>query len=62
LIGTNGISKVGYSTPDLKEGVIKKTAIEHSKRSYVLSDTSKWDMTSSFVFAPLDQAVWISET
>ncbi len=61
FIGTNGISKVGYSTPDLKEGAMKKTAIEHSKQAYVLSDTSKWDVTSSFVFAPLDQAVWISE-
>jgi DeoR family transcriptional regulator, fructose operon transcriptional repressor len=61
FIGTNGISTVGYSTPDHKEGAMKKVAIERSKRAYVLSDTSKLDVTASFVFASLDKAIWISE-
>lgn len=61
FIGTNGIAEVGYSTPDLKEGIIKKVAIERSRQAYVLSDTSKNDKITSFVFATRDQATWINE-
>lgn len=61
FLGTNGMSEIGYSTPDQREGVIKKTVIERSRVAFVVSDSSKKDKTASYVFATLDQATLISE-
>jgi len=61
FIGTNGISENGYSTPDVKEGTLKKLVILHSRNKYVLSDSSKEGKTTAYVFAKLDQATLINE-
>jgi len=61
FIGTNGVSEIGYSTPDPREGLIKKTVIDRSRYTYVLSDTSKQGKTTSFVFASPKEATLITE-
>lgn len=55
--GTNGISiKKGFSTPDIKEAMVKKKSMENCKKCYVLADESKFEQISSITFAPLEQA------
>jgi DeoR family transcriptional regulator, fructose operon transcriptional repressor len=61
FIGTNGISENGYSTPDIKEGMLKKLVIKQSRNKYVLSDSSKEGKTTAYVFAKLDQVTLINE-
>lgn len=61
FIGTNGVSELGYSTPDVKEGILKRQVIQNSRKSYILGDKSKKDKTTAFIFAQLDQATWIHE-
>lgn len=51
FIGTNGISEVGYSTPDIREGILKQAVVSHSRHSYIVADRSKFEKTTSFVFA-----------
>ncbi len=61
FIGTNGVSQAGYSTPDLKEGAIKKQAIIQSRKRYVVSDSSKQNKTTSYIFASLTECELVSE-
>lgn len=61
FIGTNGLTKNGYNTPDIKEGLIKKTAIKQSTKSYVLADKSKEHVETAFTFASRDECKWINE-
>ncbi|MFP4078558.1 MAG: DeoR/GlpR family DNA-binding transcription regulator [Candidatus Izemoplasmataceae bacterium] len=51
FMGTNGISKAGYSTPDIKEGTLKKEVIAHSRKRYVLSDQTKMNLTTAYIFS-----------
>ena len=54
FIGTNGISLGhGYTTPDIEEAFIKSLAIDHSYVSYVLADSSKFDLVKANHFAEL---------
>lgn len=61
FIGANGISEVGYSTPDIREGILKKSVINRSRTAYILADKSKYDKTTSFVFASRKECVLITE-
>lgn len=61
FIGANGVSETGYSTPDLKEGMIKKAVIVNSRMAYVLADQSKLGKVTSFIFSERKQAKWIHE-
>lgn len=61
FIGTNGYSPVGYSTPDLKEGAVKKQAIAQSRKHYVVTDKSKENKTTSYLFAVLNECELITE-
>jgi DeoR family fructose operon transcriptional repressor len=61
FIGANGINEVGYSTPDIREGIVKKTAVKQSRTSYVVADSSKYDKVTSFIFADRDECVLITE-
>ena len=55
--GTNGISvSKGYSTPEIKEAMVKKYSMKNCKRCYILADASKFDQLSSVKFADFDQA------
>lgn len=60
FMGTNGISKAGYSTPDIKEGTLKKRVIEHSRKRYVLSDRTKMNLTTAYIFASRDECELIT--
>lgn len=61
FIGTNAISEIGYSTPDIREGVLKKQVAKNSRRSFILGDTSKVGKVTSFIFARVDECELISE-
>lgn len=55
--GTNGISQQrGFSTPDLKEAMVKKKSMENCKDCYVLADESKFGRIFSVTFAPFESA------
>lgn len=59
--GTNGVNrKVGFTTPDVKEAMVKKTAMEHCAKRYVLCDTSKFSQISSVKFADFANAFIIT--
>lgn len=59
--GTNGINvKVGFSTPDVKEAIVKKTAMKHCAKRYVLSDPSKFSRISCVKFADFANAFIIT--
>lgn len=62
FIGTNAISKEGgLLTPDIQEAAVKKKAMNQSRNTFVLADSSKLDKTSKIRFGTLDQAVLICE-
>ena len=61
FMGTNGIGlKEEFTTPDVNEALLKKEAINRSKKVYVLSDASKFNKISSITFGSLDKAIIIT--
>ena len=59
--GTNGVSlQKGYSTPELKEAMVKKKSMENCKECFVLADESKFNQISSVTFAPFEGATVIT--
>ena len=55
--GTNGISmQQGFSTPELREAMVKKKSMENCRERYVLVDNSKFNYISSVTFAPFESA------
>lgn len=55
--GTNGISlQKGFSTPEVKEAMIKKKSMENCRECYILSDASKFDQISSVTFGDFEEA------
>lgn len=61
FVGANGVTKEGFNTPDIKEGLVKKTVIGQSRKKYILADTSKEHVETAFIFARRDDCQWISE-
>ncbi len=62
FFGTNGVTrKNGCTTPDTSEAMVKRTAMEQCKNSYVLCDSTKFDNISSVTFAHFDEATIITE-
>ena len=62
FFGANGIStKAGYSTPDYNEGLVKSEALLHSKKAYILADSSKFNRISPITFAKLSSATIITD-
>lgn len=60
--GTNGISiKNGYTTPEIKEAMVKKKSMQQCKEKYILADGSKFNQISSIKFAEYDDAKIITE-
>lgn len=54
FFGTNGISKTaGFTTPDMNEALVKKTAMCQCMKSFIVSDHSKFNMVSSVTFSSL---------
>lgn len=59
--GCNGISiQKGFSTPEVREALVKKKSMENCKERYVLADESKFNQIFSVVFAPFSSATVIS--
>ena len=55
--GANGVSvQNGFSTPDVKEAMIKKKSMENCQERYILCDSSKFSKTSCVTFAPFERA------
>ncbi|MDO4295289.1 MAG: DeoR/GlpR family DNA-binding transcription regulator [bacterium] len=51
FFGTNGISRTaGFTTLDIKEAAVKRCAMEHSLRRYVLGDGKKFDQIAPVSF------------
>ncbi len=62
FFGTNGISKTdGFTTPDMNEALIKKTAMGQCRQCFVLSDHSKFGNVSSITFAPFHGATILTD-
>lgn len=59
--GSNGISRQkGFSTPEVKEAMVKKKSMENCKECYVLADASKFNQVSSVSFASFESATIIT--
>lgn len=55
--GTNGVTiKNGFSTPDVKEAMVKMKSMGKTKERYVLCDSSKFSRISSVTFADFESA------
>ncbi|MCM1272874.1 MAG: DeoR/GlpR family DNA-binding transcription regulator [Clostridium sp.] len=62
FVGVNGISLTGgYTTPDKNEAIVKRTVIENSCKTYIVSDHSKLDKVSGVTFADIREAGLISD-
>lgn len=60
--GANGISlECGFTTPDLKEAIIKKMSMERAKERFVLADNSKFHFLSCATFWSFDAATIITD-
>lgn len=55
--GTNGVSlTAGFSTPDVKEAMVKRAAMLNCARCYVLCDSSKFSQISCVKFGDFANA------
>lgn len=55
--GANGVSlQRGFSTPELKEAMVKRKSMENCKERYVLADQSKFNQISSVTFGEFESA------
>ena len=62
FFGANGIStKAGFTTPDINEALIKRKAMEKTKRRYLLSDSQKFGIVSLVSFSPITNAVILTD-
>ncbi len=63
FFGTNSIgAKSGFSTPDMEEAMVKKKAMEHCRKCYVLADSSKFSQLAAIRFADFESAEVITTT
>ena len=59
--GANGISPAfGFSTPEVKEALIKRAAMQRTHDKFVVSDPSKFSNLSSVTFAEFSDATIIT--
>ena len=57
FFGTNGVTKEqGFTTPEVKEALIKRRAMEQTKKAYVLADASKFGEISTVTFGAFTDA------
>ena len=48
--------KNGFTTPDVKEAMVKRKAVQKTKKKYILCDSSKFSQVSSVTFADFESA------
>ena len=59
--GANGVSlQRGFSTPELKEAMVKRKSMENCRDCYILADESKFSQIASVTFAPFEKATVIT--
>lgn len=59
--GTNGVHvDNGYTTPEIKEAMVKRKSMQNCKDKFVLADVSKFSQISSVKFADFSQAIVIT--
>ncbi len=59
--GANGVSlQKGFSTPELKEAMVKRKSMENCRDCYILADESKFSQISSVTFAQFEKAIVIT--
>ena len=57
FFGTNGLCiNEGFTTPELKEALVKQTALQKTRDAYVLADHSKYNKVSCVTFGKIDEA------
>lgn len=64
FFGTNGVNmKLGYTTPDVREALIKRVAIENTQlgRRYILADHDKFGLSSAVTFSDFGGTVIITD-
>ncbi|WP_054957874.1 DeoR/GlpR family DNA-binding transcription regulator [Paenibacillus dakarensis] len=62
FIGTNGIDvKMGYTTPDPEEALLKRTAHNASGETYVLADSSKFGKITFAKMFDLEEATLVTD-
>lgn len=62
FLGTNGISpEGGFTTHDIDEAAVKRTAAERGYITYVLADHSKFNKTAAVSFAGISKACIITD-
>ena len=61
FFGTNGVTeKNGYTTPEVKEAMVKANAIRHCKKTFILADESKFGEISAVSFCSYSEATVIT--
>lgn len=61
FFGTNGISRqAGFTTPDIEEAMVKKSAMERCRNRYILADSSKFSQICPVTFGKFSDAVIIT--
>jgi len=54
FFGSNGVDiERGFTTPDIREAMVKEEALNRCKKRFVLCDKSKFDKVSSITFAEI---------
>lgn len=62
FLGINGITlRQGFTTPDPEEAAIKRRAAERAYLTFVLADSSKFELVSAVTVLPLEKATIITE-
>lgn len=62
FFGANGVSRsAAFTTPDVNEALVKKTAINQCGQAYILCDHSKFHTVSSVTFAPLSAGIILTD-
>jgi DeoR family fructose operon transcriptional repressor len=62
FFGANGVdTERGFTTPDRKEAAVKRKAMAHCQKAYVLADRSKFNQISSVKFAEIKDADIITD-
>ena len=57
FFGVNGVDiERGFTTPDVREAMVKEEALYRSKSRFILCDKSKFDEISSITFADIKEA------
>ncbi len=62
FFGTNGVSiERGFTTPEMKEAMVKRAAMRQCRNAYVLCDKSKFDNVASITFGAFESANVITD-